>query len=88
MTEESEIEDDGEAVFTMDEPTELTLHDGECWVYDPDLLDPATEYEGVLAVQFRDGALWWLSGETRKWVNVEDAGKVTGKPPTKIRSVQ
>lgn len=81
-------EEEPESVFTMEGSTELTLGDGECWVFDPDLLDPANEYEGVLAVQFKDGALWWLSGVARKWINVEDASKPTGRPPSKIRSVQ
>jgi len=88
MTIDTEAAEDesGEPVFTMEGSTELTLHDGECWIFDPDFLDPATEYEGVLAVQFRDGALWWLDGLSRKWINVED-GKAAGKKPT-IRSVQ
>ena len=61
------------------------LHRGRrrCMVFDADLLDPkrdgepdANRLRPVLAVQFRDGALWWLSGRDRKWHNAEaETGK-------------
>lgn len=50
------------------------LVDGEAWIYDPDMLDPASDAaEGVLAVINRDGALFVLvaRGSSREWVNVE-----------------
>ena len=53
----------------------ICLADGDCWIADPDYLDPACEWDGVLAVQFKDGGLWWLSAKTRKWANVEDVAK-------------
>lgn len=53
------------------ESQELHLADGECWVIDPECLDPATESEGVIAVQYRDGGLYYMTGQTHKWVNAE-----------------
>jgi len=49
----------------------LYLHDGECWVSDPEYLAHDSGVQGVIAIQFRDGALWYLDGETRKWMNAE-----------------
>jgi len=66
--------------------TDLFLHDGQCWLCDPDYLDPSNEYDGVLAVQYRDGAIYWLSGVDRKWRNVEEEKKPEG--PKRLRSVQ
>ena len=74
MTEpdnEVEVEDEGQRAFIVG--------DGDCMVFDADLLDPENEdgepdangLRPVLAVQFRDGALWWLSGRDRKWHNAE-----------------
>lgn len=47
------------------------LHDDSCWIYDPEALMPDSGVEGVLAVQYRAGGLYYLDGETRKWLNVE-----------------
>jgi hypothetical protein len=63
----------------------ILLADGDCWIADPDLLDPAIEWDGVLAIQFKDGGLWWLSAKTRKWANVEEPAK---KPDTGMRRVK
>ena len=49
----------------------LYLQDGECWVCDPEYLAHDSGVQGVIAIQFRDGALWYLDGETRKWMNAE-----------------
>lgn len=61
----SEPEDEIEEVEFS--PSPLILGDGDCCIPDMDLLDPVNEYEGVLAVQFYDGQLFWLSGRDRKW---------------------
>lgn len=89
MSIDTEVAEDesGEPVFTMEGSTELTLGDGECWIFDPDFLHHDAEFEGVLAVQFKDGGLYYLDGMSRKWVNVEGAAAKTGKP-SGIRSVQ
>ena len=55
------------------------VSDGDCMVFDADLLDPENEdgepdangLRPVLAVQFRDGGLWWLSSRDRKWHSAE-----------------
>lgn len=50
----------------------VCLGDGECWVSDPDALDPSAECgAGVIAVQFREGALWYMTAQDHKWVNAE-----------------
>lgn len=74
--------DDEEEEFVP--PREVTLHDGECWVADPDYLERASGIQGVIAIQFRDGALWYLDGETRKWLNVECEDS---KPRPRLRPV-
>lgn len=74
-------EDDGEEI---EGERALYLHDGECWVGDPDYLAHDSGVQGVIAVQFRDGALWFLDGESRKWLNAE----ADGKPARKLRPVQ
>jgi len=56
----------GEAVY---------LHDGTCWVADPDFLLQDSGVEGVLAMQYVDGHLWYLDGASRKWINVEAEGR-------------
>ena len=63
----------------------LYLSDGECWIGDPDYLAHDSEVQGVIAVQFRDGALWFLDGESRKWLNAE--APEAGKSPRKLKSV-
>lgn len=57
------------------ESQELHLADGECWVIDPECLDPSTESEGVIAVQYRDGGLYYMTALARKWVNAEAPSK-------------
>ena len=58
----------GEAVY---------LPEDTCWVADPDFLLPDSGVEGVLAMQYRGGDLFYLDGATRKWVNVEAEEKPT-----------
>lgn len=71
MNTDPQIEEEDEA----DEPRPFLLSDGDCAVFDADLLDPVNECDGVIAVQFKDGALWWLSGRDRKWHNAESEGR-------------
>lgn len=63
----------------------LYLQDGECWVGDPDFLAHDSGVDGVIAVQFKDGALWFLDGESRKWLNAE--APEASKPKTRLRPV-
>lgn len=51
------------------------LPEDTCWVADPDFLPPDSGVTGVLAMQYRGGELWYLDGETRKWLNVEGDAK-------------
>lgn len=53
------------------ESQELHLADGECWVIDPECLDPAIESEGVIAVQYRESGLYYMTAQARKWVSAE-----------------
>lgn len=46
------------------EDASVLLHDGSCWVEDPEYLDRSLEAQGVLAMQFSlDRGLWILFGE-------------------------
>jgi hypothetical protein len=57
-------------------PADFTLGDGECWISTPDALDPDMECgAGVIAVQYRDGGLYYMTAEARKWVNAETPAK-------------
>ena len=58
----------GEAVY---------LPEDTCWVADPEFLLPDSGVEGVLAMQYRGGDLFFLDGASRKWVNVEAEDKPT-----------
>ena len=78
MTDEAEEEEVGGEL-------PLYLHDGECWIADPEYLAHDSGVQGVIAVQFRDGALWYLDGESRKWLNAEATD--AGRPKTKLRPV-
>jgi hypothetical protein len=73
---------DGDEEVASEEP--LYLHDGECWVADPEYLAHDSGVQGVIAIQFRDGGLWYLDGETSKWLNVE----ADNKPQRTLRPVQ
>ena len=64
---------------------EIYLADGQCWIADPEYLAHDSGVGGVIAIQFRDGGLWYLDGETRKWLNVEASEQ--GKPARKLRPV-
>lgn len=63
----------------------LYLSDGECWISDPEFLAHDSGVQGVIAVQFRDGALWFLDGETRRWMNAE--APEAGRPERRLRPV-
>lgn len=67
------MSDDDEEEVASEVP--LYLHDGECWVSDPEYIAHDSGVQGVIAIQFRDGALWYLDGETRKWLNAESDTK-------------
>lgn len=79
--EGEELEEEGEFV----EVNELYLADGQCWVIEADALMPDSEYGGVIAVQFRDGGLYFMTGEDRRWVNAE--APEPGKPARKFKTV-
>jgi len=71
MTDEPEQLDDEMPDVEYVDPC-VQLGDGECWISDPDALDPAAECgAGVIAVQFREGALWYMTAQDHKWVNAE-----------------
>lgn len=55
-------------------PEPVMLAEDTCWIPDPDLLHPEAEAEGVLAVLYRGGCLWYFDGASRQWCNVEDKG--------------
>ena len=74
----ADADDELEVEFEPEEfapPLDITLTDGTCWVSDPDLLHHEESAEGVLAVQYRDGQLFYLDGLTRKWVSAEGDSK-------------
>lgn len=76
---------DPEEEYEVEAAEPVYLHDGECWVGDPEFLAHDSGVDGVIAVPFRDGALWYLDGETRKWLNVE--AQDTARPDRKLRPV-
>ena len=61
-------------------PESVYLQDDMCWVGDPDALHHDSEAEGVLAVLYRGGGLWYLDGETRQWFSVDKDGAKKAKP--------
>lgn len=83
MSDEPE-ETEGEEEFEAE--SGVYLDDGTCWVRDPDYLAHDSDVQGVIAMQFRDGALWFLDGVSRKWCNAEAQEQKT--KPTKLRTVQ
>lgn len=76
---------DPEEEYEVEAVEPVYLHDGECWVADPDLLAHDSGAQGVISLQFRDGALWYLDGESRKWLNAE--AQDTARPDRKLRPV-
>ena len=82
FTPEGEEPEEGEEFGSE---AEIYLGDGQCWIADPEYLAHDSGVEGVIAVQFRDGGLWYLDGETRRWLNVE--ASESGKPARKLRPV-
>ena len=75
---------DEEEDIEIEGPDSIYLGDDTCWVYDPQYLDPDTEFDGVLAVQYRAGELFYLDGKKRKWVNAEKQSRGDAK----LRTVQ
>jgi len=75
----TEPDDETEVEFYAPEP--VYLHEDTCWIGDPDALDPDSGAEGVLAIQYRAGCLWYLDGLTRQWYNVEKDGAKRAKGP-------
>lgn len=73
------IDDEEEVEIEAMDP--LYLSDDTCWIADPDLLAHDSAAEGVLAVQYRGGELFYLDGESRKWLNVEAQAKSTKLRP-------
>lgn len=67
--------------LAADWESSLVLSEDQCWVADPDYLWHESGAEGVLAIQYRAGELFYLDGATRKWVNVEASQKKTGLRP-------
>lgn len=74
MTDEPDDDELGEIAVEL-ESQELHLADGECWIIDPECLDPDTESEGVIAVQYREGGLYYMTGQAHKWMNAETQTK-------------
>ena len=69
-----ENEEGGELDVELTLPDPVTLMDDTAWIPDPDALHPGAQAEGVLALLYRGGCLFYFDGETRQWVNVEDKG--------------
>lgn len=69
-----ENEDGGEFDVELTLPDPVILMDDTAWIPDPDALHPEAQAEGVLALVYRGGCLFYFDGETRQWVNVEDKG--------------
>lgn len=76
---------DPEADEELTEERPVLMGDGDCFIVDLDYLDPSTEYDGIRAVQFREGGLYILIGSPPHWVNAEGDTKAK---PTQIRRVQ
>lgn len=79
FTPDPELSDEEELV----ELNEVYLADGQCWVLDPDAMHP--EGETVIAMQFRDGGLYVMGAETRRWVSAE--APEPGKAARKLKTV-
>lgn len=77
----TDLEDDDD----LEEVRPILIGDGDCFVVDVDYLDPSCDFDGIRAVQFREGGLYVLIGNPPHWVNAE------GDPKAKtaqIRRVQ
>ena len=77
MTEPEDDELDVELVL----PEPVVLPEDCCWIGDPDALEHDSGAEGVLAVQFKAGGLYYLDGLTRQWLNVEKDGAKRARGP-------
>jgi len=80
-----ENEEGGELDVELTLPDPVILMDDTVWVPDPDALHPDAEAEGLLALLYRGGCLWYFDGQTRQWCNVEDKGPKKARP---FKSVQ
>lgn len=74
MADVDDNEEGGDLNIEVVPADPVVLMDDAVWVPDPDALHPEAEAEGVLALLYRGGCLWYFDGETRQWVNVEDKG--------------
>ncbi len=81
FTPEGEESEEGEFV----EVNEVYLADGQCWVLEADALLPGSDYSGVIAMQYRDGGLYYMTGEERRWVSAE--APEPGKAARKLKTV-
>ena len=81
----TEPEDDELPEIELALPDPVVLMDDCCWIGDPEALHHESGVdEGVLALQFRGGCLFYLDAATRQWVNVDDKGPKKAK----LRTVQ
>lgn len=80
-----ENEEGSEIDVELTLPDPVILMDDTVWVPDPDALHPDAEAEGLLALLYRGGCLWYFDGQTRQWCNVEDKGPKKARP---FKSVQ
>ena len=85
FTPDPELEDEVGEDEELEPVNEVYLADGQAWVIDPDALMPGSEYGGVIAIQFRDGGLYYMTAEDRRWTNAE--AQEPGKPARKFKTV-
>lgn len=76
---------DPETDEELSEERPVLMSDGDCFIADLDYLDPSTEFDGIRAVQFREGGLYILIGSPPRWVNAEGDAKAK---PAGLRRVQ
>lgn len=68
MTDVDDDDDDEEGVAYANE---VYLQEETCWIADPDYLHRESGVQGVIAIQYKGGQLWYLDGETRQWASAE-----------------
>lgn len=75
----TDTEDEIDVDVVLPEP--IALHEDMVWIADPDALHPDSGVDdGVLAVQYKAGQLWYLDALTRQWLNVEKDGAKKARP--------